>query len=62
MITEKVWLIRRIGDLLGEDTKAINESRKRMKKKINNKFKRFQREADTLLNFINEEGNSADGK
>lgn len=33
-----------------------------MQKKLNNKFKQFQREADTLLNLINEEGNFVDGK
>lgn len=52
-IKEKVWLIRRIGDLLGEDTKTINEKRLKIKKKIRGKYKKFQREAETLLNLIN---------
>ncbi len=33
-----------------------------MKRRLNHKFKRFKRDADKLLNVINEEGNCVDVK
>lgn len=45
---------------MSEDTKVINDKRLKMKKRLRGKYKKFQRDADTLLNLINEEGNGAD--
>jgi hypothetical protein len=57
-----VWLIRKIGDLLQEDTKLINDKRKKIRQKVSKNYKNYNRKADQLLNLIREEGNSADDK
>jgi len=62
IIKEKVWLIRKIGELICEDTQRISITRKKMKKNVDYKFKHLKRSADKLMNMINEEGNRVDGK
>ena len=53
-------MIRRIGDRVLADTNKINKKRKKMEKKLDEKFISLKKDAETLLNMINEEANNVD--
>lgn len=56
-----MWLIRKIGSLLNEDSVKLDRKRRKLKHQVNKKYKKFTRETEKLLNLIHDEGNFVEG-
>ena len=48
MVMEKVWLIRKIGELVSNETRELNRQRRRIKRNVNRKYKQFNRSIENL--------------